>query len=147
MAEHEGRQLATLPSHDAKKKAETPGVGKAMRPFANTIASPQTRLIIRNAVETLPELGYRSPDPANVSKMLSDDDFRSHLVKEITAMTPGIWSDDWRDAWSMDVEPLLSKEQGRAFKRLSLIRFWTEEWERLPQEARRNATFAARRAR
>jgi hypothetical protein len=147
MAEHERGQLTTAERlQSQRRKSPSAEIAEAMRPFGDYITSPQTRLIIRNAVQTLLELGYRTPSPANVSRLLSDDDFRSHIISELTAKTPEVWSDEWKALWKKDADPLLSRAQEKVVTRASLIRFWSEEWERLSSEAKLSAVIAARRA-
>jgi hypothetical protein len=147
MAEHERGQLTAAERPPSQRqKSPSAEIAEAMRPFGDYITSPQTRLIIRNAVQTILELGYRTPSPANVSRLLTDDDFRSHIVTELTTKTPEVWSDEWKALWSKDAEPLLSRAQEKVVARASLIRFWSEEWEKLPGEAKLSAAIAARRA-
>ena len=104
----------------------------AMACFQDTLDSPRTQLILRNAALTLLELPGHEFSVKLVYDLLTDDGQRSRAVKTLSEETPQYWSKEWDSLWRKDVDPLLSISQQRIAKRNSLLVFWSREWDQIP---------------
>lgn len=113
-----------------------------MDALADVVDSPKTHLILRNAALTLLELPECTLDLEKIRKLLTDAQVRASVMKELSEETPPYWSEQWNSLWRKDVEPLSSKAQQRIVRRISLLTFWSKEWDEVPAEVRSHVTDA-----
>ncbi len=102
----------------------------------NSINSPRLMSIMRNAILTLLETPNQAFSWKAVRTLLTDDEFRGSVVKRLKQVTPTFWLEGWNDLCKESENPSLSRGQPRIVKRHSLIVYWTEEWDAVPQKER-----------
>lgn len=115
-----------------------------MEALANIVDSPKALLILRNAALTLLELPEHTLDVEKVCELLTDDQVRAGVIKKLSEETPPYWSEQWNSLWEKDVDPLLSESQQRIVRRISLVTFWSKEWDGIPAEVRSHVAEAAK---
>ncbi len=111
-------------------------LSRAMHSMQELIDSPKTHFILRNTALTLLELPDHSFDLERAYLLLTNNSAREKIVRELLENTPEIWSETWNSLRLKETDPLYTAAQQHCVTRVQLARFWTKEWETIPEETR-----------
>lgn len=106
---------------------------------SDSIDSPKVFYALRNAVLTLLQIPDQPFNWGNVYTLFTQDAYRASIIKRLKELTPAFWSEQWDSLWTVEVDPLFAMRQQYIVRRQSLIVYWSEEWEQIPEEVKTHA--------
>lgn len=109
---------------------------ECMNSLTQLLDSPQTLTILRNTALTLLELPEHQFDVDRAHALLTWSVVREDAVSKLREITPQLWSEAWNLQRPQSNGPLYTEVQQQTLIRSNLIRFWVEEWGRIPVEVR-----------
>jgi hypothetical protein len=132
-------ETVTLSTQLSPSSAETDSkLRECMDSLTDLIDSPQTMTILRMTALTLLELPEHQFDALRAYALLSYPAVREEAVSKLRGITPEFWSEAWNQERPQSTGPLYSEAQQNTLTRINLIRFWVEEWGRIPAELRKH---------